>query len=68
VVLQNANWRCQIAREDRYIGRATVYDHRIGVKMLDLTPPAIRPTCAELDEHAAINWIELHRQWRRASQ
>ena len=50
VVLQNANWRCQIAREDCCTGRATVYGHRIGVRMLDLIPPAIRPTRAELDE------------------
>jgi hypothetical protein len=50
VVLENANWRCQIAREDRCTGRATVYDHRIAVKTLDLIPPAIRPTRAELDE------------------
>ena len=49
-MLQNANWRCQIAREGRCTGRATVYDHHIAVKMLDLIPPAIRPTRAELDE------------------
>jgi hypothetical protein len=49
-VLQDANWRCQIAREDRCTGRATVYDHRIAVKMLDITPYAIRPTPDELDE------------------
>jgi hypothetical protein len=27
-----------------------VYDHRSAVKMLDLIPPAIRPTRADLDE------------------
>jgi 5-methylcytosine-specific restriction enzyme A len=49
-VLQDANWRCQIAREDRCTGRATVYDHRIAVKMLDIIPYASRPTRDELDE------------------
>jgi hypothetical protein len=49
-VLQDANWRCQIAREDRCTGGAAVYDHRIAVKMLDIIPYAIRPTRDELDE------------------